>query len=244
MRFWPFPRHGKDEVAALRGYAICTAPRSGSNWLCYLLSSTGVLGNPREYFNYEGRRQFDDPAYPTEPAEQFRRILTMGATPNGVYGLKVFPSQHDVVAPTCAWTSLLPNLNFLWLQRRDLLGQAISAMRVVQTGQFRAIVPATAAPEYDAHLIRQHLAATVRNQARWALFFARTAISPLPVFYEDVVADPQTVVDRIAAFISVKQRAVIRSEVIEVNIQRDALTEEWRAQFLQEEGGRDVIDQF
>jgi LPS sulfotransferase NodH len=168
----------------------------------------------------------------------------MGATPNGIYGLKVFPSQHDVVAPTCAWTSLLPNLKFLWLQRRDLLGQAISATRVVQTGQFRATVPATAAPEYDAHLIRQHLATTVRDQARWALFFARTAISPLPVFYEDVVADPQTVVDRIAAFIDVKQRAVIRSEVIELNIQRDALTEEWRARFLQEEGGRDVIDQF
>jgi LPS sulfotransferase NodH len=75
----------------IRGYTICTTPRTGSNFLCELLSSTGVLGRPREYFNGAGRRLHDDPTYPDDPAGQFRRILTMGATPNGVYGLKVFP---------------------------------------------------------------------------------------------------------------------------------------------------------
>jgi hypothetical protein len=29
-----------------------------------------------------------------------------------------------------------------------------------------------------------------------------------------------------------------------LQMQRDAITEEWRARFLREEGGRDVVDRF
>lgn len=239
---WPFRGRKKREVAELRGYAICTSPRTGSNLLCFLLSSTGQLGNPREYFNFVGRRQYDDPNYPTEPAEQFRRILTIGATSNGVYGLKVFPFQYDAVAPTCAWTKLLPNLKFIWLQRCDVLGQALSYARAIQTGQIRSTVPATAQPAYDANLIRDRLIAAVKDQARWSLFFARTGIVPLPADYEDVIANPQAIVDQIADFVGLRQRAIIKPELIELKKQRDALTEEWRARFLREEGSRDVVD--
>jgi LPS sulfotransferase NodH len=242
MGIWSFRRPKKREALGLRGYAICTSPRTGSNWLCYLLSSTGQLGHPREYFNCEARRQLDDPDYPAEPAEQFGRILTVGATPNGVYALKVFPEQHDAIAPACAWTKLLPNLKFVWLQRRDILGQALSAARVIQTGQYRSTVSATAQPNYDANLIRGRLIAAVKDQARWSLFFARTGIVPLPVDYEDILANPQRIIDRIADFVRSSQRAIIRPELIELRKQRDAVTEEWRTRFLREEGGSDVID--
>lgn len=243
MGNWHFRRPKNGEVEAPRGYAICTSGRTGSNWLCFLLSSTGQLGNPREYFNCEARRQFDDPNYPAEPAEQFRRILTMVATPNRVYGLKVFPPQHDAISPTCAWTRLLPNLKFIWLQRRDILGQALSAARAIQTGQFRSTVPANALPTYDANLIKERLVAAVKEQARWSLFFARTGIVPLPIYYEDVVVNPQTIIDRIADLVGSKQRVIIQPDLIELREQRDAVTEEWRARFLREEGGGDVVDQ-
>jgi LPS sulfotransferase NodH len=243
MGKWAFWHRENRKLEEQRGYAICTSARSGSNWLCYLLSSTGHLGNPREYFNCEARRQFDDPAYPAEAAEQFSRILTMGATPNRVYGLKVSPSQHDAISQTCAWTRLLPNLKFVLLQRRDLLGQALSAARAVQTGQFRSTVPAKAPPTYDPNLIKESLVGTVKDQARWALFFARTGIAPLPVYYEDVVTNPQATIDRIAGLVGTRQQVVIRPDLIDLKVQRDALTEEWRARFLREEGGGDVLDQ-
>ena len=34
----------------MRGYAICGERRSGSLFLCNILTSTGVLGNPSEFF--------------------------------------------------------------------------------------------------------------------------------------------------------------------------------------------------
>ena len=137
---------------------------------------------------------------------------------------------------------MLPNLKFIWLQRRDILGQALSAARGIQTGQFRSTVPANAPPTYDGNLIKDRLVATVKDQARWSLFFARTGIAPLTIYYEDVAEDPQATVDRIAGLIGLKQRGIIRPDLIKLGVQRDAMTEEWRARFLREEGGRDVVD--
>jgi LPS sulfotransferase NodH len=61
MSKWAIWQRKNPEVARKRGYAICTSARSGSNWLCYLLSSTGQLGHPREYFNVEARRRNTPP---------------------------------------------------------------------------------------------------------------------------------------------------------------------------------------
>jgi LPS sulfotransferase NodH len=61
MSKWAIWQRKNPEVASQRGYAICTSARSGSKWLCYLLSSTGQLGNPREYFNVEARRRNTPP---------------------------------------------------------------------------------------------------------------------------------------------------------------------------------------
>lgn len=226
----------------MRGYAICTSARTGSNYLCELLLSTGVLGRPREYFNAVGRRIHDDPTYPDDPGEQFRRILTMGSTPNGVYGLKVFPDQHDQIAKTCAWTKLLPNLKFITLERRDLLGQALSWARVVQTSQYRSDVPSSGAETYDANLIQIGLYKAIGDQARWSAFFARTGLESLPLFYEDLAADPQKEVDRVAGFIGACGPAIARPELVQVKVQRDAVMNEWRARFRAERGGPDFID--
>jgi trehalose 2-sulfotransferase len=228
--------------AYIRGYAICATPRSGSNFLCQLLASTGALGKPLEYFNVKGRRIHEDPYYPDDPAEQFRRIMTVGATPNGVYGLKLFPEQHDLVSTTYAWTKLLPNLKFIVLERRDILGQALSWVRATQTDRYLSTDSPQRADTYNGEMIRSSLRLVVGRRARWSMFFARTGITPLPVFYEDVVANPQTEVDRIAAFIGDCSPALIRLELVETKIQRDMVSEEWRRRFQAEFGNPDVVD--
>jgi LPS sulfotransferase NodH len=197
---------------------------------------------PREYFNGPGRRTHDDPTYPDAPADQFQRILTMGSTPNGVYGLKVFPDQHDMIAKTCAWTRLLPRLKFIALERRDTLGQALSWARTVQTGQYRSTVPEKNPASYDASLIRAALYQVIKGRARWSLFFARTGFEPLPVFYEDVLANPQMEIDRIAAFVGGCGPAIVRPDLIKLKTQRNSTIDEWRNRFRTENGNPDIID--
>jgi LPS sulfotransferase NodH len=121
-----------------RGYLLCATPRSGSNYLCELLASTGRLGTPREYFNATGRRAYDDPAYPEDPREELARVLTTGSTTNGVYGVKVHPFQLAPLLDRVDPFAELPRLRAVRIRRLDRLGQALSWARAQQTGQFRA----------------------------------------------------------------------------------------------------------
>jgi LPS sulfotransferase NodH len=227
---------------ANRGYAICTSGRSGSNLLCQYLSSTGVLGNPLEYFNGSGRRLLGYHAYPDDPSQQIGWILTEGATPNGIYGLKIFPAQFEQIEKSIRWTELLPNLRFVLLKRRDVLGQALSAVRALQTEQWRSSMPAQGPALYDGAQIYERLQNVARDYARWDIFFARKAVAPTIIVYEDLLTDPQSAVDQIADLFGLRGQARAASERVDLKIQRDATTEEWRARFLDEYRGRNALD--
>jgi LPS sulfotransferase NodH len=227
---------------ANRGYAICTSGRSGSNLLCQYLSSTGMLGNPLEYFNGSGRRLLGYPDYPDDPAKQIDWIVTEGATPNGIYGLKIFPAQIEQIEKSIRWTDLLPDLKFVLLKRRDILGQALSAVRAMQTEQWRASMPARGPVRYDGARIYEQLQIAARDYARWDIFFARKAVAPAIIVYEDLLADPQSAVDQVADLFGLRGQAHTASERIDLKIQRDAITEEWRERFLAEYRDRNALD--
>jgi LPS sulfotransferase NodH len=222
-----------------RGYVLCTTPRSGSNYLCQLLASTGVLGRPLEYFNGAARRRLGWDGYPDDPQAQLALVLSEGATANGCYGLKIFPSQADK-AQAVDWARALPGLAFVHLRRRDLLGQAMSWARGELTGRYRASTPGRSEPVYDPDRIQARLADIVREEARWSLFFARTGREPLRLVYEEVMADPQAAADAVAAAVGVAP-ARCDPSAVDLVIQRDALSEVWRARFVAERGAL-VVD--
>src|SRR3954454_20859130 len=149
------------------GYALCTQPRPGSNLLCQVLPSTDQLGYPLEYFNGPGRRALGLPDFPDAPELQIEAILRLGATPNGVYALKLFASQFAMFSRRLRWMDLLPNLHFVYLTREDLLAQAISWARALRTEQYRSTQPAKRFAVYEADLIRTQLTAIVRDRAQW-----------------------------------------------------------------------------
>lgn len=233
-----FDRPGPSEP----GYAICTTPRSGSNFLCQLLASTDCLGHPLEYFNAQARRTLDDAAYPDDAHEQILKIRSVGATGNGLYGLKLFPHQHDAIREQVSWLEALPNLCFVSLERLDTLGQAISWARAIQTGQYRSTSASAGHPSFDRALIASRLADIVREQARWKVYFARTGIEPVRIVYEDMIAAPGAAVASVARLFDLEAQA--RPDVSRVNVarQRDELNEAWRARFIAEAGDPSHID--
>jgi LPS sulfotransferase NodH len=236
-------RHGCgfDGVVASTGYAICSEPRSGSNFLCQALASTGVLGRPLDYFNGPGLRGKGWPDYPREPELQLQAVLKLGTTANGIYGLKMFSATFDAVHST-NWAERLPACHFIHLERRDLLGQAISDVRAVQTGRYRSTTAGRSRPVYDGELIRRRLHRIALGQARWRAYFAANAIQTLHLDYEDVATDPQAAVSAIASLVGVAERAAVDPEQIEVSVQRDAISDTWRERFLLEESSLAVFD--
>jgi LPS sulfotransferase NodH len=224
-----------------RGYAICTQPRSGSNLLCQVLSSTDQLGYPLEYFNGPGRRALGLPDFPDAAELQIEAVLRLGATPNGVYAVKLFASQFATFSRRLRWMDLLPNLRFVYLTRDDLLGQAISWARALQTEQYRSTQPAKRPAVYDADLIRSQLMAVVRECAQWEAFFARTGIEPLRIVYERFLEDRSSYVDRVASLVGI-ENPVVDQRRVDLVMQRDAVTEEWKQRFRAENGDPNVLD--
>jgi LPS sulfotransferase NodH len=219
----------------MRGYAICTEPRSGSAFLCRLLASTGVLGQPTEYFNPPAVRvRFGIEDYPSEPEAQLAAITTLGATPNGVYGLKMFTTHFDVVRET-RWAQRLPGLSFIHLQRNDLLGQAISHVRAMQTQQWVSFQAASGEPRYDPGLINNEMIRLARAHARWRYYFARNGVEVLNLVYEQIVQAPVETAAAVARLVGLPEAPNIdMEEVGRLRIQRDAINDDWRRRFIAE----------
>ncbi len=219
----------------MKGYAICTERRSGSIFLCRLLTSTGVLGRPTEYFDAVTVRNARGIAdYPTDPEAQLALIPTLGASANGVYGLKLFSAQFDAVKAT-RWAQRLPSLSFVHLERHDLLGQAISQVRAAQTWQWVSSLPALAEPVYDRALIDKALAGLLNAQARWRYYFARNGLPVLSLVYEQVMRSPQQTAEAVGRLIGLAETPKVDLDQIgDLRIQRDALSQDWRARFIAE----------
>ena len=223
-------------TSAQRGYAICTEPRSGSIYLCQLLASTGVLGVPTEYFNVQTMRWRGHADYPTDPEAQLAAITELGATPNGVYGVKIFSQQFRAVAAT-RWAERLPSLSFLHLTRLDALGQAISHVRAMQTQQWTVRSTAHGAPRYDFGAIKDELVRLLNAQAGWSYYLARNGAPVLHIVYEQMIAAPQQTVDAVAKFVGLGEPASVDPSQLRVTPQRDALNAEWRERFVAEARG-------
>jgi trehalose 2-sulfotransferase len=80
---------GKMIVQLTKSYLLCATPRSGSTLLCEILSSSGRLGRPQEYFEL-----LKDTGLPRQPAQyfnpraleerQYRRLLGLLGVDQGV----------------------------------------------------------------------------------------------------------------------------------------------------------------
>jgi LPS sulfotransferase NodH len=220
---------------------ICTTPRSGSNYLGQIFESTGVLGRPREYFNGPARRVLDDLAYPDDVEAQIERVLTDGATANGVYALKLFPDQFRQASARVRVVERLPNLSFVRLRRRDILGQAISWSRALQTEQYRSTQTVKGAATYDARLIIQRIVEIARFEAAWDIYFARLSANPLRLEYETVVSDPAAAAQALAAQLQLNEPISVNAARIDLRIQRDDETSVWRERFTREHGDANVF---
>ena len=84
--------------------------------------------------------------------------------------------------------------------------------------------------------------AIVRERAQWEAFFARTGIKPLRIVYERFLEDRSSYVGLVADLMDVED-PVVDQRRVDVAIQRDAVTEEWKQRFRAENGDPNVLDE-
>ncbi|MXX02990.1 MAG: hypothetical protein F4X08_08510 [Gemmatimonadetes bacterium] len=216
-------------MGRIDSYLICATPRTGSTLLCGLMASTKVAGQPESYF-----RQPDEQLWAErwdivrssdrifEYSEFIRAALAAGRSENGVFAARIMwgtldylfdrlgtvypaPAGHDIELLNQA----LGHTGFIYLQRDDVLAQAVSWHRAEQSSVWHQtdrekLKQPVIKPRFDFDLIHKLVQVIEDHNSSWRAWFASAGIQPHMVRYEDLDADPVKVVCEILDFLGLK----------------------------------------
>lgn len=169
-------------------------------------------------------------------------VRRSSATPNGVIGANIMwrqmPGAMQRMRTVREWASLddaaiwkeaLPGLNrYVMTYREDVLGQAISWAKALQTQQWTHADKSNGrVPKYDFALIDALYWDILAHNMAWKSWFAQHGIHPLRVKYEDVVADPVGEVTRVLTFLGLELPAGVIPQG-SFRRQRDRTNDDWR----------------
>ncbi|WP_183081422.1 Stf0 family sulfotransferase [Paraburkholderia fungorum] len=182
-------------------YAICMIPRSGSTLLGELLSSTGKLGYPIEYFVPDIIRSLSI-AF-SDLFSSYENLLKTGfSTENGVFGIEVegvrFFEEDQFFRNLNQW-------RVIYLTRNNILAQAISLAISERSGVWHSFDQNDKHGQclLDNNTIKWQLNFLLENERNFEKLFADRNITPLKVIYEDLVQDPGAQIRNIAEYVGV-----------------------------------------
>jgi len=226
-----------------RTYLFASVPRAGSTYFSHVLWRTGCLGAPLEYLNFEPAGPYGFAANsPQMQLQLWRSVLSRRCSPNGVFGLKVFPIQleqlnHDNPALLEEVLSvMLPRggeRRIVYLRRRDRVAQAVSYARASISGVWRKDQETDSAQSIDYS--QQALEAAERGiafqQEVWTRMFNDLAIAPLELWHEDVLADPSAAAQQVADYVGVAFNAGSAVDVPEIRKQSEGDASAWAERY-------------
>jgi LPS sulfotransferase NodH len=221
-------------------YLICSTPRVGSNLLSSLIYGTRVLGHPREYFC-----PIQVSLYGPElcglarvrNADELHRYLDAVAakfSSQGRFGIKAHLHQlRRALELGYDFEGRFPD-RFVHITRADVIGQAISHERAVQTGAWTAQVEETRRAEFLPDRIRSTVHSIVAENHAWEALFRRYDVEPYRLSYEALCADFDGELTKLLVYLDVDPSTVdvpaaVRSATSHFKTQRDAQSEDWRA---------------
>jgi trehalose 2-sulfotransferase len=233
---------GRPRVA----FAIVCTPRSGSEFLCEALRSTGVAGYPREHLrsHTEALARY----WQLDPSRYLEVHMAEHATPNGVFGTKLishFLLDHVRAAPGLERT--LAGFRFIRLSRRDAIGQAISAMIASRTGTYHVRdageqsvyqnrLRGVAVTDAELRQVGDLQAAFAAQEAELDELLRRMGATPLTIHYEDLIVEPLPHIRAILSFLGVA--ASIDGISVKVRKTESRLSHVVRRRYLARAGGR------
>lgn len=192
----------------MNNYVICTVQRSGKSWIAETLNMLG-LG-----YGMELLTEFERNCAPGQDrlraaldsegmaglARTFAKerieagMPCVGVTLQGV-NLDMIQAERRPGELTAFVEALSPCIVF-FLQRRDVLSQAISHYLMMESGYYHSTWPESrrsqrATVRYDRAEIERFLEFTERGYAGWSDLFAAAGLVPEILHYEDFIDDPK-----------------------------------------------------
>jgi LPS sulfotransferase NodH len=222
-----------------RRFVIACSPRTGSHLLGQSLNEYG--GVVREFFHAKQiNRVCSKQGFLT--LEEYCAFIVNKWAKGGVFGVK---GAIQILAPLTLASEIpdyISDWRFVFLQRTDVVKQAISLFLASLTGSYKASKqPAREVvdEDFNGRKIATMAGNALAVNATWEEFFSQFAIEPLRVTYEELAADPPQVAARTAEFLDLRGPPIADKRLLRpaVKVQATTLNERWARRF-HEEGWR------
>ena len=226
-----------------RTYLLVSVPRAGSTFFSHVLWRTGCLGAPLEYLNFEAAGPYGFAAKSADMQRAlWQSVLKRRCSPNGVFGLKVFPIQleqlHHDNPPLLdkVLSAMLPRggeRRIVYLRRRDRFAQVVSYARASLSGVWRKEQESgtAASINYSQEALEAAERGIAFQEEVWARMLNDLAIAPLEIWHEDVIADPPAAAQRVARYMGVSLDPGAAIEVPGIERQNPGDSGEWIERF-------------
>ena len=234
----PAPEHDFPQATvATVTYVIASVQRSGSSLLGRGLWESGAAGAPNEYLNPLQRRLFDQ-RWGRLPNRAFVDHLRRHRTSaNGVFGIKIHAGHMRRLGLDLP--GLLGPARYIATTRVDVVAQAVSLEIARQTGMWTSEVAGNGRdPVYRTGAIRRRLAEIRRGEIEWERFFARHAVEPLRLTYEDIAENYERSLRTALTFLGVEETDQLIAPPSLRPVAK-ATTDEWYERFRGERGRSD-----
>jgi trehalose 2-sulfotransferase len=172
--------------------------------------------------------------------EHLARVREWGTTPNGVFGAKVMwahlvdlASLTGHATPAEAAGVLFGAPCCLWVRRDDLVRQAVSLWRAMQTQSWRSEATERE-PRYSYAALRHLVGALAADDAAWERFFATSGLPVLEIAYADMVRNLQGTLERALEHIGVPHAGGDLDGTPPLRRQSDGLSDAWVAAYERE----------
>lgn len=152
--------------------------------------------------------------------------------------MKCFANQASFIQSK--WPDLFETFflqaSIVRLLRRNVLAQAVSLARALQTSRWFSDEKESREPVYDRDAITKAFHHIQRQNAWWDDLLARHAISSLTLYYEDFAEAPETTVAAIGSVLGVERISPRSCRPPDIRTQSDSTSISWAERYANESG--------
>jgi len=215
---------------------VCFTNRSGSNWLCELLSQHDAFNQSSEFFNHPMVLKKSKKYNLNSIEEYFNWLLENKSSKSGVLICKVGWAQLYFLARIGIIKNLKSNVQYIHIERKDKISQAISFYIASKTKKWKSYQKVdTSANDitYDRSKLIKIITGLVRANMMFKLFFQTYSIKSFKLTYEQLISNTQNQINDLLIFLGVESLSIIQTSQ-KMQIQRDELNKSLKKKFIQD----------
>jgi LPS sulfotransferase NodH len=221
-----------------KSYVVASSYRCGSQYLCWCLWQTGLLGAPSEVLNPRSEMRVLTKRFKTSsPADYLATLIARRTSKNGVFGVKAhFHHFEAFMKDYPALLEALSPVTYIYINRSDKVAQAVSMAKALQTDWWSSRMESGPSPplRYDGELIAKCMQELEQQDQNWRHWFERHNVTPFPVTYNDLTANAAGVVRGVVELLGVQDDEPEEVDVPPAKKQGDETNQEWIERFERE----------